>query len=97
MNNTNTEKSIGEQKQQELFYTKKNYFEEADDSLKQKMFDYAEGYKKFLDEGKTERESCKSTLKIVKQHGFTEYKFGDKLKPGDKKFYVNRKKSLVFL
>lgn len=95
MNNTNTEKSIGEQKQEELFYKKKNYFEEADDSLKQKMFDYAEGYKTFLDAGKTERESCKYTVELVKKHGFTEYHFGDKLKPGDKKFFVNRKKSLV--
>ena len=89
------EKSVGEQKQEELCYKKKNYFEIADSDTRKKMFDYAEGYKQFLNAGKTERESVEITISIVKKHGFSEYHFGDKLSAGDKKYFVNRKKSIV--
>ena len=89
------EKTFGEQKQDELFYKKKNYFEEADDKTIKDMFDYAEGYKTFLDAGKTERESVEVTIKLAQQNGFSEYKLGDKLKAGDKKYFINRAKSIV--
>ena len=89
------EKTIGEQKQEELFYKKKNYFEEADEKTLKEIFDYAEGYKKFLDAGKTERESVAVTINIVKEKGFSEYHLGDKLNPGDKKYFINREKSIV--
>ena len=95
MENLNEEKTLGEQKQEELFYKKKNYFEEADSATRKAMFDYAEGYKQFLDAGKTERESVQITLDLVKQKGFTEYHLGDALKAGDKKYFINRKKSIV--
>ena len=58
------EKTLGEQKCEELFYKKKNYFEEADEQTIKAMFDYAEGYKAFLDAGKTERESVKQSWGI---------------------------------
>lgn len=89
------EKTIGEQKQEALFYKKKNFYEEAAAETKKKIFDFAEGYKQFLDAGKTERESCNVTIKLVKEKGFSEYHFGDALKPGDKKYFINRKKSVV--
>lgn len=95
MENLEKEKSFGEQKQEQLFYKKKNYFEDADGSLKKAIFDYAEGYKKFLDAGKTERESVKVAIKHAEAKGFSEYHLGDKLKVGDKKYFINRAKSLV--
>ncbi len=95
MENVKDEKTIGEQKKEELFYKKKNYFEEASSSERNKMYEYAEGYKQFLDAGKTERESCSITIKIVEDCGFTKYNLGDSLKPGDKKYFINRKKSIV--
>ena len=88
-------KTLGQQKQDELFYKKKNYFEEADEQTIKAMFDYAEGYKAFLDAGKTERESVNVTINLAKDNGFSEYKLGDPLKPGDKKYYINRAKSIV--
>ena len=91
----NETKTLGEQKQEELFYKKKNYFEEADEKTLKEIYDYAEGYKKFLDAGKTERESCQDAIKIAEANGFSEYKLGDKLCKGDKKYFVNRLKSLV--
>ncbi len=89
------EKTAGQKQQDELCYKKRNYFEEADEKVKKEIFDYAEGYKTFLDEGKTERESCNVTIEMAKKHGFSEYHFGDKLKAGDKKYFVNRGKSIA--
>ena len=88
-------KSNGQARYDELKYEKKNYFEEASEAERTAMFDYAEGYKAFLDEAKTEREACDAAVRMAKEKGFTEYKFGDKLAAGDKKYFVNRGKSVV--
>ena len=90
-----SEKSKGQLKQEELSYKKKNYFETASDKERKEIFDYAEGYKAFLDAAKTEREACDFSVAAAKKAGFTEYRFGDKLKAGDKKYFVNRGKSVV--
>ena len=90
-----TKKSEGQQLLEELSYKKKNVFEEADEKTKNKIFAYAEGYKTFLDNAKTEREACDYAVELAKKCGFTEYKFGDKLKAGDKKYFINRGKSVV--
>ena len=89
------EKSEGQKKFETLSYEKKNYFEVAPKEELKKMFAFAEGYKKYLDDGKTEREACDAAVAIAKEHGFTEYKFGDALHAGDKKYFVNRGKSVV--
>ena len=80
-------KSNGQARYDELAYEKKNYFEEASEAERTAMFDYAEGYKAFLDEAKTEREACDAAVRMAKEKGFTEYKFGDKLAAGDKKIF----------
>ena len=41
----------------ELIYEKKTVYQKADSSVIDKAFEYAEGYKKYLDLGKTEREA----------------------------------------
>ena len=89
------EKTEAQKKQDELVYKRKNYFESASAEERKEIFDYAEGYKAFLDAGKTEREACAYCVKAAQEKGFTEYKFGDKLKKGDKKYFVNRGKSVV--
>ncbi len=88
-------KSKGQELYDELSYDKKNYFEVASEEEKKAMFGYAEGYKAFLDAAKTEREACAEAVKLAKAAGFTEYHFGDKLAAGDKKYFVNRGKSVV--
>ena len=90
-----SEKTAGQKKQEELSYKKKNYFETASPAERKEMFDYAEGSKVFLDQGTTEREACDFAVNAAKEKGFTEYRFGDKLKKGDKKYFVNRGKSVV--
>ncbi len=88
-------KTEGQKLQESLSYQRKNYFETASKEERKAMFDYAEGYMKFLDGGKTEREACAYAVKEAQEKGFTEYHFGDKLKKGDKKYFVNRGKSVV--
>lgn len=88
-------KSKGQELYDELAYEKKNYFEVASKSERKKMFAYAEGYKAFLDDAKTEREACAASVKMAEEAGFTEYRFGDPLAAGDKKYFVNRGKSVV--
>lgn len=90
-----SEKSKGQKLQEKLAYKKKNYYEVASAEEKKEIFSFAEDYKKFLDEAKTEREACFASVEAAKKAGFTEYKFGDKLKAGDKKYFVNRGKSVV--
>ncbi len=87
--------SKGKKLQKELGYKKQNYYEAADKAERKAIFDYAEGYKAFLDAAKTEREACAVAVKMAQEKGFTEYKFGDKLAAGDKKYFVNRGKSVV--
>ncbi len=88
-------KSKGQQLQKELSYKKQNYYELADKAEKKAIFDYAKGYMAFLDAAKTEREACDYAVKAAQEKGFTEYHFGDKLAAGDKKYFVNRGKSIV--
>ncbi len=91
----NREKTEGQKKQEQLVYKKKNYFEQASEAERAKIFGYAEGYKEFLDAAKTEREACARSIEMAREKGFTEYAFGDPLKAGDKKYFVNRGKSIV--
>ena len=79
----------------ELAYEKKNCFEEASKKERKAIYAYAEGYKAFLDAAKTEREACDVAVAMAQEKGFTEYHFGDALAAGDKKYFVNRGKSVV--
>ena len=88
-------KSKGQALKDELLYKKQNYYEVADKAEKKEIFAYAEGYKAFLDGAKTEREACEFAVRMAKESGFTEYRFGDELHAGDKKYFVNRGKSVV--
>ena len=88
-------KTEGQKMQEQLAYKKRNYYEVATPAVMKEIFDYAEGYKAYLDAGKTEREACATAVEMAKSKGFTEYRLGDPLKKGDKRYYVNRGKSVV--
>ena len=89
------EKSAGELLKEKLVYKKKSAFEKCPDE-KEAAFDYCEGYKKFLDNAKTERDATAYSIKLAKEAGFVEYKLGMKVAPGDKFYYDNRSKSVYF-
>ena len=89
------EKSLGASLEEKLTYKKKNFFEEADQAKIDAAYDYAVGYMKYIDDSKTEREAVKASIAYAEDKGFTEYRLGDKISVGDKKYYNNHGKSLV--
>ena len=89
-----SEKSIGQKMMEELSYKKKNIYEEASPEKIQKIFDYSVGYSKYLDVSKTEREAVIHSIKMLEAAGYSEYKLGDKVSVGDKKYFNQHKKAL---
>ncbi len=77
-----------------LSYTKKNVFEESDSEKIKAIYDYCEEYKRYLDNAKTEREATEESIELIKKAGYTEYKLGDKLSVGDKKYLNHHGRSL---
>lgn len=86
-----------EQLKEKLFYKKESVFETAKQEEKKAISEYAEGYKKFLGNAKTEREAVKEAIKMAKDAGFEEYVLGGKLVKGGKYYFNNRGKSLYLL
>ncbi len=81
----------------ELAYKRTNVYEVADEKLMKEIFNYAEGYKTFLDEGKTEREVCSFVVEAAKAQGYKPFEWGMKLKAGDKVYYNNRGKNIYLI
>ncbi|MBQ2768807.1 MAG: aminopeptidase [Clostridia bacterium] len=81
----------------ELAYKRTNVYEVADEKLMKAIFDYAEGYKTFIDEGKTEREACAYVVEAAKAQGYKPFEFGMQLKAGDKVYYDNRGKNVYLI
>ena len=84
-----SEMSVGKEMMEKLSYKKKNIYEEASADKIKAIFDYAEGYMSFIDKAKTEREAVEVSIEMAEKCGFSEYKFGEKLAIGDKKYYNN--------
>ncbi len=80
----------------DLKYTRKNVYKEADGKELEKIYSFAEGYKKFLDSSKTERDAAVTAKKLAEEQGFKPFSFSEKLKAGDKRYFINRHKN-VFL
>ena len=59
--------------------------------------EFNEDYKYFIDAAKTEREAVDYAVEAAKAAGFKPYKRGDKLKPGDKIYQVNRSKAIAVM
>ncbi len=78
-----------------LFYSSPNGFDKLSVSEEKKMNAYCEGYKDFLNNGKTERLCVDYCIKLAKEKGFKEYKAGMKLKAGDKVYFNNRGKAIM--
>ncbi len=80
----------------DLKYTRKNVYKQADGKELEKIYQFAEGYKSFLDSSKTERDAAITAKKLAEQNGFKPFSFSEKLKAGDKRYFINRHKN-VFL
>ncbi|MDE5602031.1 MAG: aminopeptidase [Clostridia bacterium] len=81
----------------DLTYKRQNIYAVCDEAERKRIFEYNEGYKKFLDNGKTERETVAETVAMVEAAGYKPYTLGDKINKGDKLYYNNRGKALFIL
>ncbi len=92
-----SEKSKAELLKEKLFISKKNGLCEVDDAKWDKITDFCEGYKKFLQDGKTEREAATAAIAIAEAAGFRAFEQGKKYNVGDKYYVNNRGKTVAFV
>lgn len=91
-----SEKTLGQEMLEKLSYKKKNVFEESSSEKIKRIYDYSKGYAEFLDNAKTEREATETAIELAAAKGYTEYKLGDKISVGDKKYLNHHGKSVIF-
>lgn len=87
-------KSKGQKLQDELGFKFPNIAAANPDSFKDAER-FCEGYKAFLDAGKTERECVSYAEALAKKAGYRPFERSRKYKAGDKVYYNNRGKSLI--
>ena len=86
--------STGKKLEEELL-SKFPHIGKEQPELKEKAFDFCEGYKRFLDRGKTERECVEEATALLEAAGYRVFEEGQDYKTGDKIYKVNRGKSLI--
>ena len=87
--------SLGKEMLDKLVYNKKSVYEEASSEKIKDIYNYAREYMNYLDNSKTEREAVDFTAEILKKNGFSEYRLGDRISVGDKKYLNQLGKSIV--
>ena len=91
----NKEKTRGERLREALLYNKKNGYDRIQSEELDVMHEYCEGYKAYLDAGKTERECVDRTVAMAEAAGFRPFVRGTAVNPGDKLYRVNRDKAVM--
>lgn len=89
------EKSAAKLLQEKLFMEKKNSGLIMSEEEMKKADEFCEGYKSFLDKGKTEREAVAETVRLAEKKGFVPFDRTKTYKPGDKVYYNNRGKAVI--
>lgn len=77
-----------------LLYKNETVADAAPDTLTQAQA-FCEGYKTFLDNGKTEREATAYSEKLLLEAGYRPFVPGEALKPGTKVYTINRNKCVL--
>ena len=77
-----------------LFNKKEIGWKEIDEREKEEIFNFCNGYMKFLNKAKIEREFVVEAQKVAEANGFKDINTFDKLKTGDKVYFINRDKSM---
>ncbi len=80
-----------------LFYKRKNGYSVISDEVKTAAFDFAEGYKNYLNNSKTERRAVTTSIEIAKAKGFKEFDPKATYKAGEKLYINNRGKAAAFV
>ena len=90
------EKTKGELLQEELSYKPENGTSRLSDEEIDKAYDFAVDYKEFMDAAKMEIEAVKEAIKRLEANGYHEFDRNHKYLPGERFYYNNRGKSLIF-
>ncbi len=90
-----SEKTTTEQLKEKLLFSTQNGGAVLSAEEIQAADNYAEDYKTFLDNAKTEGEAVKIAIELAKAHGFKPYDRTSTLKAGDKVYVDNRGKALI--
>lgn len=89
-----SKKTKGQELQEQLTWSFPHIGKDAPEQA-EKAAKYCEGYKTFLNTGKTERECVKAGIKMLKKAGYKAFDKNASYDPGDKVYYVNRGKALI--
>ena len=84
------ENNKGKLLREQLLNQKKNGWDKVDEATEHAIFDYCEGYKVYLDKGKTERTCVDYTVELIEAAGFVPLERGMELEPGMKVYRINR-------
>lgn len=84
-----------EELKNELCYKPKHASNVIDASEVAKADEFCEGYKKFLDNAKTEREATAIICEEAIKRGYVEFDPDKKYEAGEKIYYVNREKAII--
>ena len=90
------DKTKGELLQEELLFKQENGTTRLSDEEIDKAYAFAEDYKKFMDAAKIEIEAVKEAIKLLEANDYHEFERGRKYLPGERFYYNNRGKSLIF-
>lgn len=90
-----SEKTASEKLKEELFYEPKSAWDRLDEQEIAAADRYCEGYRRFVDDSKTEREAVLTAIELAEAKGFRPFDRTQPLKAGDKVYYKNRGKALL--
>ncbi len=80
---------------EKLMYNPKNGYDRLSAAEEAELEAYCADYRKFLDNGKTERLCVDYTIGLAEARGYVEYKAGMPLEPGAKVYVNNRGKGIM--
>lgn len=85
----------------DILYKKESAWKQLESNEKKLVFDFSEGYKNFLDVGKTERESAAEIKRMATENGYIDVdeviEKQMKVVPGMKLYAVNKAKSIILI
>ena len=83
-----------EELKEKLFRDKTTGWKKVSDVEKEEINKVSKSYMDFLNKSKTEREFIKEAIKLADENGYRDIMTFETLKPGDKVYFINRKKSM---
>lgn len=87
-------KMTGKELEKELLWETPSIAKKAPEQMEE-AWEFCEGYKDYLDNGKTERECVKESIAMLMAAGYEEFDPSAEYKAGDKVFWNNRGKALA--